>query len=549
MSSSDEPVSHPSKLYTLHYVKFCVFVQDVLFGNFSEEDVGDLFKNTTSDLHFVWQEKAAPKRCALFGKILVVQTATSADQGGYSPGALSPNIPPNPPSSPVEGNNEALNRGLLSKLNVNAMPFVPGTLSAVGPVPESSVDVTKNDAVRQLNFPTSDGGSECTVSSDTHTSTEYRHQLPGVVVQTIGEPSCGTQTLESNSRVDESDYHPREQSTNSTDQQTSENHSINHELSKSPPAVDPSNTQSSDPHNPTAQSHFPASDNALAVRQRDVSPQTKPPHSSHSRETSSKDSRSRSRSPTPTPLSPHRTTSPKHTLTSSQNTLSSSQASSTTQVESKRATSPQGAPQQLSPVHVTQTGSRPTSPGSVTSFSTVPSAAGSSASGGGGEVKVKSWASVVGKKSNDTGAQVSQASSQRVPSGHSVPGGGLVTTCNSRGDGTASHDQTAGVVTATGSRQSGQPQLPHMNPVQLTELGSMFYFSAPKIILFISPPHAPTPHPPSPTRANDDVEDKPRPCQYSATGSYQPGQLVLHARRILSYGDSLYTNTCTCFGP
>ena len=46
----------------------------------------------------------------------------------YSPGGSSPNIPPNPPTTPVED----ATRVTPSKLNVNAIPFVPSHVSVIG---------------------------------------------------------------------------------------------------------------------------------------------------------------------------------------------------------------------------------------------------------------------------------------------------------------------------------------------------------------------------------------------------------------------------------
>ena len=47
----------------------------------------------------------------------------------YTSGAASPNIPPNPPTSPVEG--ESMDPRGSSKLNVNAPAFVPANLSII----------------------------------------------------------------------------------------------------------------------------------------------------------------------------------------------------------------------------------------------------------------------------------------------------------------------------------------------------------------------------------------------------------------------------------
>ena len=453
----------------------------MLFGSFSKEDVHDLFKNTTSDLHFVWQDRAANQRCASFGNNLVVQTTAFGSKGGCSPGVLSPNIPPNPPTSPVEGNYDTSNRGgLASKLNVNAIPFVPATLSAIVPDNQDSLGVTKNNFTQQLTFPS---------SATTDTDMEGRHQLPGVVVQTIGEPSSTTR-LESSFRDIESDSHSSEQSTNSTAQQvaqTSEKHSNDCEHSKPPPStlhldlstvqqlVDPpQRTQpcSTSPDSTHTGSHS-CSVSSDTGRQHDVVAQTKP-HPPPSSRTSTSESRSGSQSPTSTP---HVPTSPSHTLVPLQSTNSPSPSSSTANVKDEVASS-QGALQQP-PVYVTQSSSQSASPGSVSSLSTasatstVPSSASSSASGSGG-VKLKSWASIVGKKSSEPVGQASQTSSATSPHVQTVPSSSIA--AKRGGDETSSHDLHVTVTMATDSHEGGdetQKQFPPLNPAQLANLGSM----------------------------------------------------------------------------
>ena len=450
----------------------------MLFGSFSKEDFHDLFKNATSDLHFVWQDRVVPnRRCAPFGNNLVVQTAAFASKGGCFPGVLSPNIPPNPPTSPVEGNYDTSNRGgLASKLNVNAMPFVPATLSVIVPETKDSLGVTKNSTTQQLTFLS---------SATTDTSTEGRHRLPGVVVQTIGEPSSTT-GLESTFRDIESESHSSEQSTNSTAQQTSEKHSNDCEHFKPPPSTlhldlstvqqpvdSPQRTQpcsSSDSTHTGSRSCSVSSDTG---RQHDDVVQAKA-HTPSSSKTSMSESRSESHSPTPTPPPSHMPTSPSHALGASQNTTSPSPASSTAHVKNEVASS-QGALQQP-PVHVTQSSSQSTSPGSVSSLSTasaasaVPSSASSSASGSGG-VKLKSWASIVGKKSSEPVSQASQTCLATSPHVQTVPSRSIAT--KRGGDGISSHDLT--VTMASDSQEGGdetQKQFPPLNPAQLANLGS-----------------------------------------------------------------------------
>lgn len=97
----------------------------------------------------------------------------------YSPGILSPNIPPNPPTSPVEeiAGGALDGRKMSRKLNVNAIPFVPGAPNiAVDMEKNHSVTsslITKNSslsknsstAVRQLEFDVKDARTDCSVEA------------------------------------------------------------------------------------------------------------------------------------------------------------------------------------------------------------------------------------------------------------------------------------------------------------------------------------------------------------------------------------------------
>jgi len=80
------------------------------------------------------------------------------DKRSYSPSLLSPSIPPNPPSSPIDeqGSTHHSRRpqaqggtSALSKLNVNAVPFVPAKLTSA-----SEAESQKSDAssARKLEF-------------------------------------------------------------------------------------------------------------------------------------------------------------------------------------------------------------------------------------------------------------------------------------------------------------------------------------------------------------------------------------------------------------
>ncbi len=108
------------------------------------------------------------------------------DKRSFSPEVLSPNIPPNPPTSPVEDEisqdpqdkGKALNLPASRKLNANAIPFVPGLsnfsieknhLATSQPAAKNShddaknstTDALKNSTVRQLDFDAnSDAGME-----------------------------------------------------------------------------------------------------------------------------------------------------------------------------------------------------------------------------------------------------------------------------------------------------------------------------------------------------------------------------------------------------
>ena len=94
------------------------------------------------------------------------------DKRSYSPSLLSPSIPPNPPSSPIDEQGPSHRRRLpaqggvtaLSKLNVNAVPFVPAKLAT----DVSAVEPQKNDfsSVRKLDFDQMEDGATKKVSGD-----------------------------------------------------------------------------------------------------------------------------------------------------------------------------------------------------------------------------------------------------------------------------------------------------------------------------------------------------------------------------------------------
>ena len=472
--------------------------QNILFGSFSEEDVVELYQNKTSDLRFAWQERApSTKRCALYGNSLAPLVATS--QGGHMLGTLSPNIPPNPPTSPVDATYDLSSRGgLPSKLNVNAVPFVPGERIGAGAI--NSLDVAKNSTARQLNFTHSDDAqgqpeSERTLSGALEKlKIEDQPNVPGVVIQTVGEPSCDMGS-ESNSRVgNESDSHSRTDPHLNAAQQNSiserEQSPAELSLDLSSTTQQLENSQRTQPNSTDIRSGSPSHSvsSSDTERHHDVIPNTAATRQAttalptNQTASSSDHRRSHTHSPTPTPTSPPPHS---HTPTPSQSNdkprssrASSSSASDQEKLRSQEASQQQQQQQQAS---VAQPSSQSCSPGSVSSLSsaslssTVPSTAGSTASGSGG-VKVKSWASIVSKKASTgqpAALQGSQNSLTGSPQVHAASGGG-----RSR---TSSGDHMTAVATATDSQvqsreDAAQQQMPPLNPAkaqaQLANLGS-----------------------------------------------------------------------------
>ena len=495
------------------YCLFFIVSQNVLFGSFSEEDVVELYQNKTSDLRFAWQERVpSAKRCALYGNSLVVQVPTLAtSQGGHMPGTLSPSIPPNSPTSPVDATYDLSSRGgLPSKLNVNAQPFVPGGRITAGAI--NNLDVAKNSAARQLNFTHCDDAqgqpeSERTLSGALEKlKIEDQPNIPGVVIQTVGEPSFDMGS-ESNSRVgNESDSHSRTDPHLNAAQQNSvsEREQSPAELSQdlSTTAQQLENSQRTQPNSTDIPSGSPSHSvsSSDTERQHDVIPNTAAtrqattalPTNQTASSSSSDRRRSHTHSPTPTPTSPPPPPH-SHTPTPSQSNdkprpsrASSSSASDQEKLRSQETGQQQQQQQQEEQVMAAQPSSQSCSPGSISSLSsaslssTVPSTAGSTASGSGG-VKVKSWASIVSKKASSTGQppalQGSQSSLTGSPPVHSASGGG-----RSR---ISSGDHVSIVAMATDSQvQSSsredvaQQQMPPLNPAkaqaQLANLGSEF---------------------------------------------------------------------------
>lgn len=79
----------------------------------------------------------------------------------YLLGGMSPNIPPNPPTTPVEGSEEDRR----ARLNINALPFVPGNVSII--VPPKTSPTSQNTASRKLYVGTCE-----TKTADQNSNTE-----------------------------------------------------------------------------------------------------------------------------------------------------------------------------------------------------------------------------------------------------------------------------------------------------------------------------------------------------------------------------------------
>ena len=468
-----------------------LFSQDVLFGSFSEKDVIELYQNKTSDLRFIWQESSS-SRCALYGNNLTVQVPTVvSSQGAHMPGVLSPNIPPNPPTSPVDATYDLSNRGgLPKKLNVNAVPFVPGggvSITLIGGEAINSDNDSKNSSARQLNFPSSDAQEQ--LESDRTLSgaleklkIEDEPKIPGVVVQTIGEPSCNMGS-DSNSRVgNESDSHSRTDPHLNAAQQnlrTSTDHEqspVQLQLDLSTTSQQLENSERTQPNSSNMRSDSPSHSvsSSDTERQHDVAQDTAPQATAlPTNQTASSHRRSHTHSPTPTPTSPPPHT-PSRTPTPSQmNDKPPPQQSSQASSDQEKLKSQEAQQQQQA---LTQSSSQSCSPGSVSSLSstslssTVPSTAGSTTSGNGG-VKIKSWASIVSKKSStgQPAVQVPQTSLAGSPQVHSGS------------NRASSGDHVTSVAMATDSQVQGrddvtQQQESPLNPAkahaQLASLGS-----------------------------------------------------------------------------
>ena len=104
-----------------------------------------------------------------FPSASVLEIPETLPPPSYGSGSASPNIPPNPPTSPVEGVSTNVDARSPSKLNVNAPAFVPSNFSIVDEM----------GGGRSLRYiPTKDG--EISGASDDAMGTNNRHMRTGM---------------------------------------------------------------------------------------------------------------------------------------------------------------------------------------------------------------------------------------------------------------------------------------------------------------------------------------------------------------------------------
>ena len=441
-----------------------------------------MYESKTSDLTFAWQERATPSSgCALYGNNLVVEIPGSKanTQAGHTPGILSPNLPPNPPTSPVDANYSfPLSRGVLAtKLNVNARPFVPGGGTLIAAGAKNSADLAIISTPRQVNLLGSDHEKEQSDGEKTLSGAldkldiEDEPKLPEVVIQTVGEPSSNLGS-DSSSRVGtESDSHSRTEPHLHAAQQNLRTDSENRE--QTPVEMQLENSHETHPQSSGSRSDSSCSD---TQRQHDAVQSTAPQATAlPTSQTTSDHHQSPRHSPTPTPASPP-SCAPRHTPTSSQMDDKPPPPTSHTSSDQEKLKSQEAQ----APAALTQPNSQSCSPGSVSSLSsasltsTVPSTTGSTASGNGG-VKIKSWASIVSKKSQPA-AQVSQTSLTGSSQVHS--GGSALTSKRSSETGSRPNHVTTVAMATDGLVGEDWSQMPPLNPekahAQLASLGSKF---------------------------------------------------------------------------
>ena len=289
----------------------------------------------------------------------------------YSPGALSPNIPPNPPTSPVEG--EDGDPRMLSKLNVNAPAFVPASLSVIdktnmatgsqrssgdrtspfNPLKESDRDLNERIATNDRHVRSPDG----------HRGGETISSSSGTRVQTIGQVTTNVPTSVS---------HPG--NTGVSAPRTSSSSSST-PLSSPPPSSLPQNkdapTLSPPPSNVrtiqpaqaqsihlviSTQAEIPSSLNLTTVTPQTTRHRSLSPHSPSSEATATSPSRT-SHSPTPTPTVAEVTT-PTANVSMPIGTLNPAPKSWASIVGGKSLGSPITTPNTPRPTQVTTGGQR-----------------------------------------------------------------------------------------------------------------------------------------------------------------------------------------------
>ena len=234
----------------------------------------------------------------------------------YSPGALSPNIPPNPPTSPVEG--EDGDPRMSSKLNVNAPAFVPASLSVIdktnvgtgsqgstgersspfNPLKENDRDLNEQIATNDRHVKSPDG----------HRGREMVSSSSGTRVQTVGQVTTNVPTSVShpgNTGVSA----PRTSSSSSSTPLSSPPPPSSLPQNKDAPALSPPppNVRTTQPAQAqsihpiiSTQAEIPTSLNLTTVPPQTSHHRSLSPHSPSSEATATSPSRT-SHSPTPTP--------------------------------------------------------------------------------------------------------------------------------------------------------------------------------------------------------------------------------------------------------
>lgn len=255
----------------------------------------------------------------------------------YSPGALSPNIPPNPPTSPVEG--EDGDPRMSSKLNVNAPAFVPASLSVIdktnmatgsqrsasdhaspfNPLKESNRDLNERIATndRHVRSPDSHRGEE-TISSSSATGVQTIGQVTTNVPTSVSHPGntgvSAPRTSSSSSSTPLSSPPPPPSSLPQNKDAST--------LSPPPSnvrTVQPAQAQSIQPIIST-QAEIPTSLNLTTVAPQITRHRSLSPHSPSSEAAATSPSRT-SHSPTPTPTVAEVTTPPTANVTMPTGTL------------------------------------------------------------------------------------------------------------------------------------------------------------------------------------------------------------------------------------